>query len=884
MAAMDPESPEGQRKRQGAPVDPWRALKALARGWVWLLASLLVGAGIGAVVYVLWPRVWETEALLAADPDPTLADSPVHRTSLAATQEVPAEAVIDGARARLSISAPRESIAARVEASVVDETSLRIRVRSSSASGAQGLANGIIAAFLEARRERERARVAERMQRAASELAVTEERLAQARQTWDAFRTEHGIADLDIERRTAIENAAELASQAEMEAVDAASAAARITELQQLVRRLPETSVQSGTREDPLQAELASARSDLDRARATLTEDHPQRQAAEARVRALEERMAQGGTATSRVELGANPVRVALEGEIATAEAARAEALERERQLRVLATEARSRVLAMSEIDAEGSELLARVRSAETQRDALSGEIGSLGDRVSFPATGFRIVVPPPLPETPVPSTARRVVPFLIPLILFLFVATVLLYRGRGPGGPKVESATEAAWWGDAPVVGTTTWPRDPAALEMLVAELEDFGVYAAGRTLVVPGTPAELEATCELAARLAEAPWLAAAVLDVEETPTTEAPPPPSVRPLRIPGRRETLPMPLLARDTLSATRVTTPALELPPERPTRVRMATVRIARDSAPPDAPRVSRVPDDRPTQPGHDGGVVPVPAPVVVFGAPKVLVGAGVSAQGMVRVGEGSTPVVKAEVLRSKPTPIGGIARDMVVLPPGSTGQARPAAQPGSESVVSSRGVVITGNVTRVGDAPVSVVQTSSVSQASSASQASSTQDMRPIGIEVSVSGPAVIESAIHIEESESGEQAVMMLAMRILRDDVAQLAVRDPVLTATPVVPQKTKDKEKEQAVVLAWNGPLAGPTLRRAARLSDRVLVVVREGAITPQDMATLRDRLGRDDAIGFLMIGIADSEVSRRDRIGDVREFWTARRRKES
>ena len=84
-----------------------------------------------------------------------------------------------------------------------------------------------------------------------------------------------------------------------------------------------------------------------------------------------------------------------------------------------------------------------------------------------------------------------------------------------------------------------------------------------------------------------------------------------------------------------------------------------------------------------------------------------------------------------------------------------------------------------------------------------------------------------------------------------------------------------------EQAVALAWSGAMEGPTLRRAARLADRVIVLVREGTLSPADLAKLQVRLGREDAIGFLVVGADEDALRGPDRVGAVAEFWTSRKR---
>jgi len=99
--------------------------------------------------------------------------------------------------------------------------------------------------------------------------------------------------------------------------------------------------------------------------------------------------------------------------------------------------------------------------------------------------------------------------------------------------------------------------------------------------------------------------------------------------------------------------------------------------------------------------------------------------------------------------------------------------------------------------------------------------------------------------------------------------------VRSLMTTDREVGGYQAKPQEPEgTAVVLAWNGPLEGPMLRRAARLADRVLVVVRGGRTGPE-LRAVRPRLGRFEDVGFVVVAV-DGELAEVDRVGDVQGFW--------
>jgi uncharacterized protein involved in exopolysaccharide biosynthesis len=77
-----------------------------------------------------------------------------------------------------------------------------------------------------------------------------------------------------------------------------------------------------------------------------------------------------------------------------------------------------------------------------------------------------------------------------------------------------------------------------------------------------------------------------------------------------------------------------------------------------------------------------------------------------------------------------------------------------------------------------------------------------------------------------------------------------------------------------------AWDGPAEGQQLRRAARLADRVMVVVTSGAMTVFDLAKIPTRLGRRVGVGYVLVGVDDELAKLPDRAGPVAEFWAADR----
>ena len=73
-----------------------------------------------------------------------------------------------------------------------------------------------------------------------------------------------------------------------------------------------------------------------------------------------------------------------------------------------------------------------------------------------------------------------------------------------------------------------------------------------------------------------------------------------------------------------------------------------------------------------------------------------------------------------------------------------------------------------------------------------------------------------------------------------------------------------------------AWDGAFEDQALRRAARLADRVVVLVRSDVMTPAALHDVRRRVGRTSGIGYVVLSLPDEFRTLPDRVGDVRRFW--------
>lgn len=143
-----------------------------------------------------------------------------------------------------------------------------------------------------------------------------------------------------------------------------------------------------------------------------------------------------------------------------------------------------------------------------------------------------------------------------------------------------------------------------------------------------------------------------------------------------------------------------------------------------------------------------------------------------------------------------------------------------------------------------------------------------TAEGEPSTVEV---GQAVLIGSEAPEPEASN--AVMRAAVRLLGDDDDEVTgLRRTERPSLPVLGDA-------MGVALAWNGPLSGPVIRRAARLAHRVLVVVSSG-MSAVELTRLHTRLGRTKGVGYVLVNLDDTYVDLHDRVGLVEEFWEGAR----
>lgn len=106
---------------------------------------------------------------------------------------------------------------------------------------------------------------------------------------------------------------------------------------------------------------------------------------------------------------------------------------------------------------------------------------------------------------------------------------------------------------------------------------------------------------------------------------------------------------------------------------------------------------------------------------------------------------------------------------------------------------------------------------------------------------------------------------------------IGSSGARSTALARRPAPPLPLARRDY-QLHIEAWDGPNEGQALRRAARLADRLVVLVRSGTMSALQLNAMKQRLGRRHGIGYIVVGLPYELRALPDRAGDVEVFWKA------
>ena len=779
-------------KRPGFPVEPRRLFAILSARRRVLGLTFGIAALVALVAFFLLPKTFEAEAVLLYEGSPVLDADGLPPTPTAFIESALVPSRLAEIREQLGWDISLEDLGTQLSAELQSETSVRLAASGGSAESTYTLATTTLELFLEHQSAFNKKELERLTARTEGSLARAREQRQEAQSAFEEFREKSGRPDLLNEKAQLLSRAAELRARQDEAEVEIAAQQALITELEQVQGELPRQVVSSATRSSAIEGPLAEARSELAEARATLSDQHPRVLALRERVSRLQAQRGRGSSGITEQTLSMNPARATVDQQLAGARAALAAAQERKSALEVLLADVKREATALSPEEGEARRILGDLSAAVARVEELVGRQAQLRDAAMTPINRFKLLSPPVLPEESHRSGKQVMLVALLPLIATLICALILLIRSLSE--LTVRAPSEVAWWGNGPVLGTTVWPRQPDTLPAFVDELEDQGVHAAGRTLVIPATETEREHACTFALKLADAPWLAAAVLDIEE---------------RAKGASQ------LPADAGSAVPLVTPTPYV------RAR----RLSADASPsgPASPR----PPGTAHRPLRKKTVVGLPA-----------------------VGQPSAT--------SDPSPSS--------VPPTSAPSSSPS---GPQAFQRKRGPRAT--VRMVIPAPGSSAPANDAGSARAASQEEAFLLTRPVPTRSSPEEPRVAPAVLlgHDTPHANASNAVMRAAIRLLGDGDENL--HEARRSDPPTRPHAAE----VSGVAMAWNGPLSGPVLRRAARLAHRVIVVVSSGA-SAVELTRVQARLGRGDGVGYVLINSEDRYAEHHDRVGPVDQFW--------
>lgn len=654
-----------QSSRPGLPVDFHRLLRAANRGKWWLVLSAVIGAGVGGSVGKFAVKhTYESTATIRYEGMPGQSAIEAQRDLPSLVSITHSEPMMRRLRERLELWAANLDAMrqlARVEA---DAASGLVSFTGSGGApeDAARMANVLVELFLEHHRERRSRELSTEVASLVERIRAAEAERVQARGAYDDFRNENEINDLSAEQEQAITQAAERRSQADLAQAEIQALEARITQLRATLERTPRTTSVSEVSDEARQVRELRAR--LQRARSNLSDEHPEVQALQ---RQLYEAQTAARSSGGSTRSSTNPLHEQLSATLATAETELEGARRRQAVLEQLAQQAQGRTNRFSTIEGQAATLLADVNVKEALVTELQQQKARVEDQLRDVQTGFRSVAEARPPENAIPSKKKYLVAAGIPAAFMAIMLGMLLFRELR--GLRVQTPAEVAFWGKGPVIGTTTWPRDPRALIDLIADMDDFAPEAKGTMLVIGSTEGERELAGEIAGQLNH-DWSSNTLIDV---PLMGSLAPPKQEFASLPGNYL-------------------------------------------------------DD-------DGPVVG-------------------------ELDEGPTAMILA-----------------------------PAD---------------------------------------------------PYGIEI-MDGPTLV--------------------------------------SGLPPPPSRDIDDPAERLMCTAWNGPSEGQALRRAARLADRVLLVVSSDAMRASELNQVKTRLGRQEAIGFVLVGVSDDIARLPDRAGPVEDFWNGR-----
>jgi len=455
----------------GLPVEPRRLLMALSGARRRLAVAALVAGVAGALVgKLVVPKSYLASATLLWQP-PASAKSDAAREVATVAQSVKVPANLLRMRERLALPMAIDKLASSLEVTPGESSHLiAVSAHASSREEAARLAQGLVDVFLEAQRDQAQAKLQEIATALRQSLSQAEAAQTQSRGRYDAFRAEHHIDDFPMDVQSSITEAARLRVAAGDAEVDLRGLEARLLALRGARSSSSEQVVLSRSEHNDDKTRLGQLESELAGLKSRFTDDHPRVRSAAAEVEALRDRASGVNPTVVGQVVGRNPLRDALAMQVEESTALRKAVAERARALAELRKAAEQRAERLTQAQGEAARLLAEVQANEEHVVLLHKQIAMAEDDVRGASSGFQVLskaMPPERSE----KGLGRVVAIAAPLVALLVAALVVLWKELRSGA--VRSASEAAYWLQAPVLWTSAWPSAGASA-VVARELAD--------------------------------------------------------------------------------------------------------------------------------------------------------------------------------------------------------------------------------------------------------------------------------------------------------------------------------------------------------------------------------------------------------------------------
>jgi uncharacterized protein involved in exopolysaccharide biosynthesis len=472
--------------RPGFPVDPLRLWNAIRKRWQLILIAGVVGAFLGAAIAKkLVGSSYEASGIITWNTN--YEYKPEEREAI--VESMLFSSNLEEVKKRLKLQLPASALTDIITVSPSQKSNnIAVSATWGSAEGAADLVNTLIKAFLEWRHTIITDRLKTVAQRYRDAVIEAEKRQQAAAQAYDDFRRESGISDISQERELAIKQAAEISAQTDTARLQAESAQRKLEGLKSSTPSGSDTNSVL-TEADRAYAErdakrLPEARAELERAKAQFSADHPNVRRLQAELEGLEARVKSRGSDPRRS-------RQAIEE---TARAAQQRALAAQNYQSQL----QDRLNKLSAAEGRAVMLLGEVKVSEEALQAAKALLAQSELEAQNPPSEFRVLEQASPPADPLKSPRKNIaIGFPLGFVLLTTLAIVV-------GSVRkldVRTPKEAAFWSNVPVVGASTWPRDPDMLSSLMHDLDDYAPHCEGVTLIVGASLDE----AHLARRVAE-------------------------------------------------------------------------------------------------------------------------------------------------------------------------------------------------------------------------------------------------------------------------------------------------------------------------------------------------------------------------------------------